>query len=89
MEFIVTNGKYIIEKGIIKHIDKKDKLLKAIFIDKINWIYLYGDDSKFSLIVNKVQLHMNHEIVDLIAEDYNQANEILDAILEEKRKMIN
>ena len=32
---------------------------------------------------------MNHEIVNLIAEDYNQANEILNAILEEKRKMIN
>ena len=89
MEFTVINGKYIIENGIIKHIDKKDKLLKVIFIDKINWIYLYGDDSKFSLIVNKVQLHMNHEIVDLIAEDYNQANEMLNAILEEKRKMIN
>lgn len=89
MEFTVINGKYIIENGIIKHIDKKDKLLKAIFIDKINWIYLYGDDSKFSLIVNKVQFHMNHEIVNLIAEDYNQANEILDAILEEKRKITN
>ena len=38
MEFTVINGKYIIENGIIKHIDKKDKLLKAIFIDKINWI---------------------------------------------------
>ena len=89
MEFTVINGKYIIENGIIKHIDKKDKLLKVIFIDKINWINLYGDDSKFSLIVNKVQLHMNHEIVDLIVEDYNQANEILDAILEEKRKITN
>ena len=87
VEFISNNSRYIIEDGFIKRLQKKDKLLEVVFIDKINWIWLLGDYGVLSIC--KVQLHMNDKIVELFAKDYNQAKDMLETILEEKRKMRN
>lgn len=87
VEFISNNSRYIIEDGLIKRLEKKDKLLEVVFIDKINWIWLLGDYGVLSIC--KVQLHMNDKIVELFAKDYNQAKDMLETILEEKRKMRN
>ena len=87
VEFISNNSRYIIEDGFIKRLEKKDKLLEVVFIDKINWIWLLGDYGLLSIC--KVQLHMNDKIVELFAKDYNQAKDMLETILEEKRKMRN
>mgnify|MGYP000386415453 CR=1 FL=1 len=87
VEFISNNSRYIIEDGFIKRLEKKDKLLEVVFIDKINWIWLLGDYGVLSIC--KVQLHMNDKIVELFAKDYNQAKDMLETILEEKRKMRN
>lgn len=87
MEFILNDSKYIIEDGLIKWLKKKDKLLEVVFVDKINWIWLSGDYGALS--VCKVQLHMNDKIVELFAKDYDQAKEMLETILKEKRKMKN
>lgn len=87
VEFISNNSRYIIEDGFIKWLKKKDKLLEVVFIDKINWIWLLGDYGVLSIC--KVQLHMNDEIVELFAKDYDQAKDMLETILEEKRKMRN
>lgn len=57
VEFISNNSRYIIEDGFIKRLEKKDKLLEVVFIDKINWIWLLGDYGVLSIC--KVQLHMN------------------------------
>ena len=87
VEFISNNSRYIIEDGFIKRLEKKDKLLEVVFIDKITWIWLLGDYGVLSIC--KVQLHMNDKIVELFAKDYNQAKDMLETILEEKRKMRN
>lgn len=87
VEFISNNSRYIIEDGFIRRLEKKDKLLEVVFIDKINWIWLLGDYGVLSIC--KVQLHMNDKIVELFAKDYNQAKDMLETILEEKRKMRN
>ena len=87
VKFISYNSRYIIEDGFIKRLEKKDKLLEVVFIDKINWIWLLGDYGVLSIC--KVQLHMNDKIVELFAKDYNQAKDMLETILEEKRKMRN
>ena len=87
VEFISNNSRYIIEDGFIKRLEKKDKLLEVVFIDKINWIWLLGDYGVLSIC--KVQLHMNDKIVELFAKDYNQAKDMLETVLEEKRKMRN
>ena len=87
VEFISNNSRYIIEDGFIKRLEKKDKLLEVVFIDKINWIWLLGDYGVLSIC--KVQLHMNDKIVELFAKDYNQAKDMLETILAEKRKMRN
>lgn len=82
MEFIIKGTKYIIEDGIIKNFNKKGELKQIIFIDKINWIYRYGDYG----ITSKLQLHMNGEKIDLITKDFDQAKDMLNTILEEKLK---
>ena len=87
MEFEAVNGKYVIEDGFIKWFDKKGKLQEVIFIDRINWIWLLGDANKILLLGNIVQIHMNDKELDLYAKEFDQAKQMLDAILEEKRKL--
>ena len=91
MEFInsATKSKYVIQDGTIKWYDtKKDKLQEIIFIDRIDWLWILSDKSAFMLI-NKLELHFGNQQVDIIAESYEQAHQMADVILEEKKKLQN